>query len=639
MLPVILFHAGFPYASGGFVGVDIFFLISGFLITSIIVEEMKIGNFQFVKFFERRARRILPALTAMLIVSTLAAYFLMPANLLRAYLQSLVAVVTFSSNIFFFLTRGYFSTLTEEIPLLHTWSLAIEEQFYLLFPLLFVFIWPYGKRVVIALLTIIALASLLFAQHLAMSKQVDANYYLLFSRVWELLLGSVIALAAPKPTSVSNSMREILSIVGLSLIVTSIVLFDKNTPIPGVYALAPVGGAAVLIIFTDSSTVIGRFLSHKLLVGIGLISYSLYLWHQPVLAFMRLRSIGEPGLLIVTLAVLFVFALATTSYRWVEVPFRRRSNFTSLQILKYSLVAMFSMGSIGIAGHLNRGFESSFVKSEYSNSIMLSPQRAACHTQDLSYLRPDSACKYYGSNITWAVLGDSHVVEPAFALANRLKITDEGVLHLSFSSCAPAVGFVASKPGCTEWVSEALRYLEGNTNITSVMVGFRYTSFLFGDQLKTYPKIPNTNTLANFVFQPESQTQDAARELYWAGLREIVFRLIKSGKKVYLMYPIPELPADISKVLAPFSIYSTISGNKLTQTSPISYYLQRNEFILRKLDSLKNEPGIYFIKPMESFCDAGYCKAVQDNKALYVDDHHVSVYGAELIVKNVILRE
>ena len=105
------------------------------------------------------------------------------------------------------------------------------------------------------------------------------------------------------------------------------------------------------------------------------------------------------------------------------------------------------------------------------------------------------------------------------------------------------------------------------------------------------------------------------------------------------MYPVPELPADISKVLAPFSIYSTISGNKLTQTSPISYYLQRNEFILKKLDSLKNEPGIYFIKPMESFCDAGYCKAVQDNKALYVDDHHVSVYGAELIVKNVILRE
>lgn len=324
ILPVILFHAGVSGFSGGYIGVDVFFVISGYLITSIIVEEKRQGKFSIISFYERRARRILPALSFLLISTTIAAYITLPAHSLKGYSQSLVSVSTFSSNLYFYLTGGYFALAAHETPLLHTWSLAVEEQYYLFFPVMIVVLWSLGQKWVIFCVALLATLSLLSAQFLS-SRSVDANFYLIFSRAWELLLGSLLAF---KRFDVSRWKREVIGILSVALIAYSIASFTSHTPFPSLYTLVPVLGTCFIIAFVDSASFTGRVLSNPLLVGIGLLSYSLYLWHQPVFSFLRLVSIGKPSSSIFLVAALSVFVLAAFSWACVERPFRNKSRFS-----------------------------------------------------------------------------------------------------------------------------------------------------------------------------------------------------------------------------------------------------------------------------------------------------------------------
>ena len=281
VLPVIFFHTGLSTFSGGYVGVDIFFVISGYLITSLILNEQKTGAFSIVDFYERRARRILPALTVVLFATTLAAYTILDPWLLKQFSQSLVSVASFSSNVFFYLKSGYFSAASDQIPLIHTWSLAVEEQYYLFFPILVVLLWPYGQRALIWLLILVALFSLALADYLS-DKSVDANFYLIFSRAWELFSGSIIAFVPRHNIDTDRWIKDSLSTLGLILLAYSIFFFDESTPFPSIFTLVPVIGTSLIILFSDPHTIVGRFLSKKILVTIGLMSYSLYLWHHPI---------------------------------------------------------------------------------------------------------------------------------------------------------------------------------------------------------------------------------------------------------------------------------------------------------------------------------------------------------------------
>ena len=460
VLPVIFFHGGFSWFSGGYIGVDIFFVISGYLITSIILDEISRDQFSIINFYERRARRILPALSIVLLITTIAAFILMPADLLNSYSQSLVSVATFSSNIFFYLTSGYFSTASDEKPLLHTWSLAVEEQYYIFFPIMITMLWFIGKKHLIFLLAVLSVASLFFSQYLSKTGAIDANFYLIFSRAWELFFGSLIAFTNLHTLSIPRWKREVIGIIALSLIIYSIVFFDAHTPFPSFYALIPVLGTCVIIVFIDCNTYVGRFLSNKLFVAIGLISYSLYLWHQPLFAFLRMKTIGEPQLVFFIGAIALTFVLSFLSYKYVERPFRNKSAIPRSSIFKYSVTSITLFLVIGLSGHFYNGFENRFEKNIYSETIKFSPKRKECHTGGVDYLKPDKACKYFGDNITWASFGDSHTVEPAFALSKILETNGEGLLHLSFSGCPPALLFDVKLSGCSNWIKESLVYLE-----------------------------------------------------------------------------------------------------------------------------------------------------------------------------------
>jgi peptidoglycan/LPS O-acetylase OafA/YrhL len=398
VLPVVLFHAGILGFAGGYIGVDIFFVISGYLITSSILEDSKRNNFSIIDFYERRARRILPALSVVLFFTTILAYVFMPPNLLKSYSESLISVTTFASNVFFYITSGYFSTASDEKPLLHTWSLAVEEQYYLLFPLMVVVLLPLGRKKLISIIVLLTSISLIFSQYLS-TRNADANFYLIFSRAWELFFGSIIAFFSIDTWSVSREKRELIGILGLLIIFYSIIFFDSYTPFPSFYTLAPVLGTFLIIIFVDSNTYVGRFLSNNIFVTVGLISYSLYLWHQPLFAFLRLKYIGEPPTYMFIGTSICAIFLAFLSWKYIETPFRNKINITRKSIFQYSITSIAIFLFIGFAGYFYNGFEKRFDVKSYTKSMEPSPKREVCHTVGLDYIKPINACKYFGQNI------------------------------------------------------------------------------------------------------------------------------------------------------------------------------------------------------------------------------------------------
>ena len=365
VLPVILFHAGIRSFGGGFVGVDVFFVISGYLITSIILSDLVAGRFSLVMFYERRARRILPALFLVMAVSFgLAWWSLLPSDM-RDFSESLAAVSVFASNLLFWHESGYFDSLADLKPLLHTWSLGVEEQYYVLFPLFLMLTWRYGKRGIVGLILAIAAFSLVLAQWGAYHRP-EAAFFLLPTRAWELALGALIAfyLAQPQRTHPRHALNEVASAVGVLLIAYAVFAYDSATPFPGLYALVPTVGAALIIVFTTPTTLVGRALCSRLLVGIGLVSFSAYLWHQPLFAFARQTSIDEPGpSLFIALSALAI-GLSYLSWRFVEQPFRQRGVVGRDRVFQFAVVGSAAFIVIGAAGALSGGFAYRFTPVE-----------------------------------------------------------------------------------------------------------------------------------------------------------------------------------------------------------------------------------------------------------------------------------
>ncbi len=348
VVPVILFHAGFEWLKGGYVGVDIFFVISGYLITTILLQEQQKGTFSILNFYERRARRILPALFIVLLVCLPFAWFWLLPHELKDFGKSLIAVVTFVSNILFWLETDYFTADAELIPLLHTWSLAVEEQFYIIFPL-FLALFAGKKKVAMAVVvSLIALLSLGLTEW-GWRYFAEGNFYLIPFRAWELMIGALTAFYLFYKPQPEGFICHIGSLMGLVLILIAILFLDKTMPFPSVYALAPTVGTALIILFANNHTLVNKLLSFKLFVMIGLVSYSAYLWHQPLFIFARAYHMDMPSAPVMAgLSVLSVL-MAYVSWRYVEAPFRNKQRFTQKQIFSLSLAVGLLFIVIGAA--------------------------------------------------------------------------------------------------------------------------------------------------------------------------------------------------------------------------------------------------------------------------------------------------
>lgn len=357
VVSVALFHAGLEPFGGGFVGVDVFFVISGYLITATIVEGLDAHSFSLASFYERRTRRLLPALfVVMAACSPLADRWMLP-NDLSNFGQSLVATSLFLNNALLLHTSGYWSLPAEFKPLLHTWSLGIEEQYYILFPLLMLAGWRLYRLRIVACLVVIAGLSLTAAQWMSGVDRA-ADFYLAPTRAWEFLAGSLVAFRLRRRLPVEPedlTGHQVMSAAGLALLAFSVGCFGRTTPTPSVYTLVPVCGTALVLMFATEGTVAFRLLAHRVPVGIGLISYSLYLWHLPMIAFARIACVGppSPGLIGVLLAL--TVPIAYLSWRFVERPFRSGDIVGRTAIVSGSVLMSAAFVAYGTYLHLTRG--------------------------------------------------------------------------------------------------------------------------------------------------------------------------------------------------------------------------------------------------------------------------------------------
>jgi peptidoglycan/LPS O-acetylase OafA/YrhL len=666
VLPVLLFHAGFGVFSGGFVGVDVFFVISGYLITSIILADCDRGRFSIVNFYERRARRILPALFLVMLACLPFAWQWMPPTLLRGFSDSLVAVSLFVSNMLFIRESGYFDTAAELKPLLHTWSLAVEEQYYVLFPLFVALTWRFGRRFLVLALACGLLASLFWAQaggNFNLRRPfVDTiwdwwdgpswGFYFAVARAWELNIGGLIAVyhhsrgEGTLGPEAARGAGQWLSLAGVALILWSIFRFDEQTPFPSVWTLLPTIGTGLVILYASAHTVVGRLLGYRWPVFIGLISYSTYLWHQPLLVFARLRSVNEPSTGLLVALLLASIGLAYLTWRYVEGPFRDRRRVSRRTVFGGALALSLAMIAVGVTGHMANGFPRRIPPHVLAAVEPPQAQEAqACHWHAIAADHPDvTACEFGdpAGNRTVALYGDSHAQALFSALDEAFKAQHVRGLRINNALCHAVPDIRDSRvkvhaEDCAGAQQALLAYLGQEAD--SVVVSIRWT-------YRLYP-VPGAIDSVGFdngeggkdreVHRINYTVENGLRSTAATGKRVAIERLVASlldtGLDVVLVYPVPEVGWNLPQLN--FRRYLADGAVPAVVSTPVAAFRARNAFAESALDGLVPHERLHAVRPSALLCDVQLperCVAQLAGVPLYFDDNHLSNAGARLVV-------
>lgn len=389
VIPVILYHAGFNSFSGGYIGVDIFFVISGYLITYIIINELKDNTFSIANFYERRAKRILPALFLVMFSILGISFLILTPYEVREFLNQVLYTTFFTSNFLFFSEVGYFDGPSELKILLHTWSLAIEEQFYIFFPLFLVLTWGKNQKYIVPFLIIVFILSLISCSYLYFESP-DANFFLLPSRGWELLSGSFISIYLFKKynsnVAPNSSYSNILSGFGFLLIMVSLIVIDSTTKFPGPITILPVLGTVLMILFTNEKTLLYKLLSNKLAVWFGLLSYSLYLWHQPILVIFRLVHGVHLELNLTITALILSFIISYISWKYFEIPLRH-TKYSQKKVFRLVGLSMifFSIVSLGLSYKIKNKYPGSLSSTYKELNGYVNKKQNEIENQDINF--------------------------------------------------------------------------------------------------------------------------------------------------------------------------------------------------------------------------------------------------------------
>ncbi|WP_258239987.1 acyltransferase family protein [Pseudidiomarina homiensis] len=592
VLPVILFHAGFELFSGGYVGVDIFFVISGYLITSILLKELAQDKFSIIHFYERRARRILPALFAVMLACIPFAWAWLDPFALKEFFQSLVSTALFSSNIYFFLKTGYFDVAAEMKPLLHTWSLAVEEQYYVIIPIAMLLLWRLSLRSMAITFWLIFIVSLLAAQYFS-GVNSSFNFYLLPTRAWELMMGSLVAVYADKlKLGEASKTKQFLSVIGMALILLAIFAFDETTPFPSFYALVPTLGTVLILCSSAPSNWVNKFLSWRGFVGVGLISYSAYLWHQPLLAFYRAKTFEEPSLVVGALVVISTLVLATITYYVIEQPFRNKKSlvWTRRNVFVFSFVGIVAFSISGIYGHIKQGFPER--NEEFLRLAQNYGLSSACSGASFD----DPRCKS-SADPKYILWGDSHAMHLGQAVAD--VVGDAGVWQMTLSACPPVVG-----------IKEAPR--------KELITCPEYNDLVF----EKLHSLESTKERAVLVSSSKSIS------IYrWKSKVKATFDKLKSlNYDIYLVSSTPHFPRVEGCIVQSISEGNGFSDcqYKLSETT--------NYELLQREKKLAKELGIHYVDLVPLFCNQdGNCKITNGDALLLRDENHFSLEAQPLV--------
>jgi peptidoglycan/LPS O-acetylase OafA/YrhL len=655
VLPVILFHAGFEWFSGGFVGVDVFFVISGYLITTIIISEMAEGRFSIINFYERRARRILPALFFVMLACLPFALLLLNPTDFESFGRSLIATATFSSNIFFWSESGYWHPAAELLPLLHTWSLAVEEQFYILFPIFLILFFKKGIKLVLLLLLILFTLSLGISHWGAFNKP-SATFFLLPTRGWELLIGVFIAFYFHYFSFLRNHVfNQLLSCIGLIMIIFSVLFFDETTPFPSLYALIPTIGTGLIIFAATPNTFVNRLLSFSPFVGMGLISFSAYLWHQPLLAFARHNTMGEVSNIALFFLCFASIVLAYLSWQWVEKPFRDKKKTSQKLIFKFSFFSIIFFSLIGLSINFNF-LQSPNTSENIKYTSFGNKLEEFGHVCDLKTKENENFkyCEFgsLDSKDSVILFGDSHSLSLSYALDTQFKNKNiKGILLNLWSrstECMTTI-YTVNRTNldyldCPDSFRDAVSYFDSSK---AIIISNRWT-------MKFYP-IPGlidspfyvneslgcTEWEGEFIYSPIDENGIVENNL--KNKQKSVKRfleLLPKDKLNILIYPIPETACDTYKIYFKYYVKDGIPIDELH--FPAKDFDLRNKFIIEEFNkyiSVESPEHIMPIKTREIFCEdliAESCTIFYQGKPLYLDDDHLSDYGANFIVDKII---
>lgn len=596
VIPVIIFHTGYAFA-GGFVGVDIFFVISGYLITILILSELSKGKFNYWKFLIRRIKRLAPSLISVMALSLLIAFLVLPPFQLRDFSRSLISVLGLNSNFYFFRNSEYFGPTAELQPLLHMWSLSLEEQFYLIFPLALVIlfkIFQSRKKTIFLSLFVAAFASFLIGVWGTMTHP-NASYYLLPFRAWEFLAGSIVATLPV--WNFSAKRKNALTLFGIFLLLLSFVLINKEVPFPGFYALLPVAGTSLILFFAKAETFPAKILSQRYLVHIGLLSYPLYLWHYPLIVFSKSLGYDLKNLLSLFCLLALIYFLSYLTFHFVEKPIRfniRLSNRTlvgttsvliisllllTVNIEKSSISTDKYRGQLG--GDVKHVDFHEFIDKKYFDCEPISIAMQALKWD--KFLR----CKQSKAGIPDVILlGDSHAEHLFIGVAENLP--NKNV----------AFYIKGSKPLINDpEFNSIFRELLHNGRKQTILYTFAYSIY------------------------PESRIPLDLE------IRETLKLLQKSKKRVVLLGDIPRFPFEAEDCK-----YQTKAlKNNFSCSIDAATYEVTQESVNGSLVAISSNLNIPFLRLDSIFCDTNICSMRKGDSVIYRDTNHLNIIGSQML--------
>lgn len=622
VVAVVLYHFGIPGFDGGFVGVDIFFVISGFLMTGIVVSGLEKNKFRLFNFYMARARRILPALIVLCAVLLALGWWLLLPLDYKELATHAIASLGFFSNVKFWSEASYFDVDSHEKWLLHTWSLAVEWQFYLLLPLVLLAAWKLRPGRSSIMLAMVAAMGASFAMSVVLTpKNPTAAFYLLRTRAWEMLAGGMVYLLAGRSSLWTARQRSWAEATGVLLLTGAIIGFDTTSPWPGWRALIPVLGTAVILLAAQPGS---RWTGTAAAQWLGTRSYSLYLWHWPLavaLGYLDMRT--EPVAIAASLVLTLV--LGDLSYRWVETPARVQLGRLRMGWGVAALAgAVGAVSAQGMGVRMQQGVAGRFspeIETVRQEALNRNPRIAPCL---ISKGATSPSCMYGGNRLRAIVIGDSHANAVVSAVAAAVPYPEDGVMEWTFSGCPFLQGVKSTaneKWQCGDFVEWSLQELKRIPPNVPVVVVNRH-----GGHTAGLNEIPHQKSKPGIYFsKPYLKFDPTYLQEYEKRLFQTMCSLARN-RQVYLVRPIPELGVDV-----PHTARAMVWGQFSEVSLSLANYHQRNDFVWRAQDAAREQCGVKILDPLPYLCQSGHCQGTRNGRPIYFDDDHLSEYGNKFL--------